>query len=258
MLSLSLYDEEIIRRYKSNSQISGRLTERWCSSKLYCPACLNERLAKHPENQKVSDFVCEHCKNEFQLKSSNKKFGKKVNDGAYGTMIEFINSNLTPNFLFLQYSKDEWLIKNLFLVPKFFVSSSAIEKRNELSSTARRVGWIGCNILLTNIPENGKIQIIRNEKFIDKLDVNKIWEKMNFLNTKKPDLRGWTLDVLKSIEDLRKDEFTLQDAYRSKDYLMELHPDNHHIEAKIRQQLQILRDNNVLQFTSKGNYKLLK
>lgn len=258
MFNLSLYNNEILEHYKSNSQIARRLTEGWCSSEMYCPACLNENLSNHPNNQKVSDFFCERCKSEFQLKGSSSKFGRRITDGAYGTMIEFINSNRTPNFLLMHYSKDNWVVKNLFLVPKFFISSSAIEMRTALSSTARRAGWVGCNILLTKIPENGKIPIIKDERIIDKTEVHKNWEKMNFLNSKKPDFRGWTLDVLKSIEDLRKEEFTLEDTYKNKEYLSELHPDNHHIEAKIRQQLQILRDNNILQFTSKGKYKLLK
>lgn len=256
MLNLSLYNNEIFEHYKSKSQIARRLTEDWCSSEMYCPTCLNENLSNHPNNQKVSDFFCNHCKNEFQLKSSSNRFGTRVTDGAYGTMMEFINSNRTPNFLLLHYSKDEWTVKNMFLIPKFFISSSAIEVRTALSATAKRAGWIGCNILLKNIPKNGKIQIIKNENIIDKADVHNTWKKMNFLNNKKPDLRGWTLDVLKSIEDLRKEEFTLRDVYKNKEHLSELHPDNRHIEAKIRQQLQILRDNGIIEFMSKGKYKL--
>lgn len=38
-------------------------------------------------------------------------------------------------------------------------------------SPARRAGWIGCSILLTGIPESGKIYIVRNGELIDKAKV---------------------------------------------------------------------------------------
>ncbi len=36
--------------------------------------------------------------------------------------------------------------------------------------------------------------------------------------------------------------------------LRELHPKNRHIRPKIRQQLQILRDNDTLRFIARGRY----
>jgi len=38
---------------------------------------------------------------------------------------------------------------------------------------------------------------------------------------------------------------------------MAKHPDNHHIKAKIRQQLQFLRDKGYLQFFGSGKYKVI-
>ncbi len=256
MMNLSLYHESVFSRYKSNSQIARVLSEGWCSDEMYCPSCLNEKIVKYDNNRKVSDFFCDNCKNEFQLKSSSKKLGRKIVDGEYNTMIQFIDADKTPNFFLMHYSKDEWVVKNMFLIPRFFISSSIIEKRNPLKASARRAGWIGCNLLLKQIPEEGRITIIKNEKIIEKSKVNKKWDKMTFLNNMRPQLRGWTSDVLKCTEDLGKEEFTLKDVYQKKDYLSELHPDNRHIEAKIRQQLQILRDNGLLEFISKGRYKL--
>ena len=258
MMNLSLYREDVFTHYKSNSQIARVLSEAWCSSEMYCPSCLNDRIDKLPDNTKVSDFVCEDCKNEFQLKSSSKKLGRKIVDGEFNTMIRFINSNSIPNLFLMRYSKDDWFVKKMLMVPKFFISHSIIEKRNPLSSTARRAGWTGCNILLDRIPEDGRIAIIKNEKVIEKSKVHKIWERMRFLNKKRPHLRGWMADVLKIIEDLNKEDFNIQDLYRNKEYLCELHPDNRHVEAKIRQQLQYLRDNGIVRFVSPGRYKLLK
>ena len=62
------------------------------------------------------------------------------------------------------------------------------------------------------------------------------------------------MDVLSCVE--RLDEtFTLKQMY---DFVNELgvkHPNNNNIEAKIRQQLQFLRDKGFIDFTTRGNYK---
>jgi len=79
---------------------------------------------------------------------------------------------------------------------------------------------------------------------------------MFFLNTKNPLSRGWTTDILRCIGDLSKNEFTLKEIYGFKGRLQELHPANLHIEEKIRQQLQILRDNHILEFNERGRYRL--
>ncbi|MEA3514267.1 MAG: DpnI domain-containing protein [Nanoarchaeota archaeon] len=257
-MNLSIYQKNVFNNYKSNSQIARILSESWFSSEMYCPCCLNKKINTFPHNKKARDFFCDNCKNEFQLKSSSKKFGRKVVDGEFNTMIHFIDSNIAPNFFLMHYSPDEWIVKNLFMIPKFFISSSIIEKRNPLSLTARRAGWTGCNILIERIPDDGRIQIIKNEKAINQNIINKKWQKMTFLNKKKPDLRGWTSDVLRCIEDLKEEEFTLKKMYHFVDYLKELHPHNQNIEAKIRQQLQVLRDHGILRFISKGKYLLIK
>ena len=257
MVQLSLYRKDVFDKYKSNSQRARVLSEDWFSSEMYCPCCLNTKVSTYPNNQKAKDFFCPNCNNEFQLKSSNKKFAKRVLDGELNTMMSFINSNKIPNLFLMHYSNVDWFVKNLFIIPRFFITSSIIEKRKPLSEKAMRHGWIGCNIILDNIPEEGKINIIKNEKIIEREIVNKKWRKMFFLNKQKPSIRGWTSDVLKCVEDLPENEFTLNDIYKFRDYLSELHPENKHVEAKIRQQLQILRDNHIIKFTSRGKYQLI-
>ena len=71
-----------------------------------------------------------------------------------------------------------------------------------------------------------------------------------------PSVRGWTLDVLNAVRKLETQRFSLQELYRMEDYLQQLHPNNRNIRAKIRQQLQVLRDLGMLAFTSPGNYSL--
>ena len=51
------------------------------------------------------------------------------------------------------------MVKNLFLVPGHF-SASAIERRMELGPSARRAGWVGCNILLNRLPPEARIYAV--------------------------------------------------------------------------------------------------
>jgi len=59
------------------------------------------------------------------------------------------------------------------------------------------------------------------------------------------------------IEKTGKQTFSLQDIYAFEHELTAQHPENNNIKAKIRQQLQVLRDKRYLSFTSRGNYKLV-
>lgn len=68
--------------------------------------------------------------------------------------------------------------------------------------------------------------------------------------------RGWTLDVLNAIRRLGKTEFTTTDTYVFIRELEELHPDNHRVREKIRQQLQVLRERNLLLHIDRNRWRL--
>jgi len=249
-----LYNEEVFNKYHSKSQIARVLTESWFKEEMYCPNCLNYDLLKNPDNTKIVDFVCNNCSNEFQLKAQSKPFYSKVVDGAFYPMIKSIQHGTNPNFSFMQYSFQNWEIQNLIMIPKFFFSSSIIEKRKPLSQNARRAGWIGCNILLSKLPELGKIKVIDNGKPVSKIEVQKTWRKLSFMENEHPGRRAWLSDILYCIQKLNKKEFNLSDMYNFENYLFRLHPKNQHIKPKIRQQLQILRDKGIVEFKSRGVY----
>lgn len=256
IMNLSLYDKAAFDKYRSKSQIARVLTENWFQEEMYCPSCLNDGLMRNPNNTSVIDFFCKTCDGSFQLKSQSTLLHKRVLDGAFSPMIKAIYKGTNPNFFFMHYSKIDWIIQNLVLIPKFFFSNSIIERRKPLSSNARRSGWVGCNILISRLPSFGKIEIVTNKKIIPKKEVHDAWKKLYFLNKEKAEKRAWTSDVLLCIEKLDKKIFDLNEVYYFEDYLSKLHPDNRHIKAKIRQQLQILRDRGLINFKSKGLYSI--
>ncbi len=183
--------------------------------------------------------------------------GKKIVDGAYKTMIERLQSANNPNFFFLNYNLKNYEILNFLVIPKHFFVPDIIEKRNPLSQNARRAGWIGCNIILQNIPQSGKIFYVENGKIENKKSVIEKWCRTLFLReSKRADLKGWILDIMNCIDKIGKREFSLNDVYAFEKLLKQKHPNNRHIKDKIRQQLQFLRDKGYLDFVARAKYRL--
>jgi type II restriction enzyme len=163
-----------------------------------------------------------------------------------------------PNFFFLHYLDGIFSVNDFFVVPKYFFVSDIIEKRKPLSVSAKRAWWTGSNILFSKIPNSGKIYYIEDWKEISKKEILEKWQKTAFLkDIKKDNLKGWILDIMNCIESLNKNEFSLQEIYKFENVLKVLHPENNNIKAKIRQQLQFLRDKWYLEFVNNGEYKLI-
>lgn len=241
-------------QYKSRSQAVRVLSEKWVSENVFCPCCGNSHISKLDNNLPVADMCCSNCGEIFELKSKQGKIGNKINDGAYATMIERINSVTNPELLILQYAND-YKVSDLVLIPKFFFVPSIIEKRKPLSQNARRAGWVGCNILYSKIPEQGKISIIKNGIFIDKKEVVDKYDRIKNIQTNNINSRGWIFDVLNCVNDIKESIFTLKQMYGYVDVLKSMHMDNNNVEAKIRQQLQFLRDKGFIEFLGKGLYR---
>ena len=252
---MNLVIPSIITTYKSQSQIARVLTENWLAKNGYCPNCNTDYLTSFENNKPVADFFCHHCHEEFELKSKiNSALGSKVVDGAYQTMLQRISSNNNPNFFFLTYNSSLF-INNFVLIPKHFFTNEIIQKRKPLSENARRAGWTGCNIEIGKVPEAGRIYFIKNEKIISKTEVREKWENGIFLRTKRGEAKGWILDVMKCIDKIQAEKFSLPDVYAFEQELVNKYPNNRHIKDKIRQQLQLLRDKNVIEFLGNGKYK---
>ncbi len=111
-------------------------------------------------------------------------------------------------------------------------------------------------IRLGHVPELGKILIVENGEWIDRSIVQRAFAATSVLEHQaEPASRSWILDVLRCVERLPQDEFVLADIYMSEAELQSWHPDNRNVRAKIRQQLQVLRDHGVIAFTSRGSYR---
>jgi hypothetical protein len=100
-------------------------------------------------------------------------------------------------------------------------------------------------------------------EIIRQLKNNEKGQKTSQTNTSTPfevldslDLRGWTLDVLEVVLKMKNSTFRLSEVYEYVEKLQTAHPLNNHVQAKIRQQLQVLRDLKLLDFLDqRGTYR---
>ena len=244
-----------LAHYKNLSRRAGVITEDWGAENLYCPNCTSNSLTQCTTNKASIDYTCPRCDEAFQLKSQKKRFASRINDSGYYKMMERIESDGAPNLLALEYSDESWTVKNLFLIPSFAFSPAIVEKRKPLGPNAVRKGWIGCNFLIGRIPQEARINFVLDGKTIARTVVRERYAVLKPLKKLTVEKRGWTLDVLNGIRSLGKKEFSLADAYKLEHELQKLHPDNRHVRDKIRQQLQELRDIDILKFLGNGSYE---
>ena len=131
-----------------------------------------------------------------------------------------------------------------------------------MATTARRAGWVGSNILLSKLPPEGRIPVISGGSAIDPGTARRAWDSFRFLKQDGRASGGWGADVLAWVRRLQdatgEADFTLQGFYAwARDGLAVEHPENNNVEAKIRQQLQVLRDGGILEFLGRGRYRVV-
>lgn len=250
-----LLNENIAAPYRSRSQKTRVMTEDWVARNLYCVRCGHPMLKHFPNNAPVADFYCPHCQGQFELKSHEGRYGRIIMDGAYDTMMERLTSRTNPDLLVMEYLADESRIENLWIIPKYFFTPEIIEKRRPLAATARRAAWTGCNIVWQAIPRLGKIALVKESTPIPARFPQEQFAQTQALERKNLDARGWLMDLLRCLEAIPSEHFTLADVYDFADHLQTKHPENHHIKDKIRQQLQFLRDQGFLTFEGRGKYR---
>lgn len=232
------------------------MSESWVASNGYCLACESERLVPTPANTQARDFECRACGHPYELKSSLRPFGIKIVDGAYISMIRRIESGSVSSFLLLRYSESS-MITDLVAIHRSLITREVISQRKPLSATARRAGWIGCNILLSGIPPEGRIPLMENGVPVSKESSRAIFAATERLRIQPIRGRNWSRALLKCLHRLPTSKFTLEDAYRFERELSILYPENKNIRPKIRQQLQVLRDAGLILFEGRGIYRLV-
>ncbi len=252
----TILDPSVAAGYRSPSQIARKITEAWAKENLYCVVCDSQRVAQTENNAEAVDFRCETCSSGYQLKSLRSRNDHRIPDAGYYAMMRALQSDSVPNLLVMHYTT-HWEVQKLMIIPSFFFTAAAIERRKPLGPRARRAGWIGCNILLNEIAPDGKILMISDGNPISRRNVRAQYNFVRPFGEMDNKLRGWTLDVFRMVRQIKKGSFTLDEVYSFENKLALLYPNNKNIKPKIRQQLQILRDAGFVKFLGNGQYKIL-
>ncbi len=250
-------DPSIADGYTSKGYIAGLVTEAWATANLYCINCPSKKLTRERPNYPVRDFACPSCRVTYQLKAKNGRHGRTVSNSAYEQKINAIDHGNVPHYVLPDYSKASWKVTGLFVVPGHLIGRGVIQRLKPLGPHAKRAGWLWSNVLLGEIPEEGRIKIVTDGVIINPVDVRRNWEKVAFLRNNPKAAQGWGADVFARVKRLVLEsgsrEFTLQSfRLRFQTELSDLHPENQNTGAKIRQQMQVLRDGGCLSLSIIG------
>jgi len=107
------------------------------------------------------------------------------------------------------------------------------------------------------IGPDGQVRIIERGRVYSPVEVRQQFRRFIPLSKVAPSERGWTTLTLSAIRTLSKRRFTLKDLYDRELQFGMHYPDNKNIRAKIRQQLQVLRDFGLVRFDGRGEYTAL-
>jgi len=249
-------DISIADSYASQSQRSRVISEAWFRSFGYCLSCDSSELRPTAANTRVSDFVCPECRQSYELKTFGLKPKRSLVDGAYSAMISRIKGGDAPTLMLLERSP-VWDVRSLTAVHGSFLTPSVIVQRKPLSPSARRAGWVGCNIRLDLIAADAQIPLVKDGRACEPEVVRTAFRQFNRLGELSLNARGWATLTLRMIRSLGGSTFSLDDLYRREQRFSSVYPANHNVRAKIRQQLQVLRDMGYLEFCGRGTYRLL-
>jgi type II restriction enzyme len=161
-----------------------------------------------------------------------------------------------PTLMVLERN-DQWMIGNLTAIHHLFLTPNVIVQRKPLSTTARRAGWVGCNIRLDQIAQDARISVVGEGRACEPRLVRSAYRRFNGLKEIAPSIRGWTTLTLRIIRSLEMHEFSLDALYAKEESFKAAYPENNNVRAKVRQQLQVLRDHGYVRFDGKGKYRLL-
>ena len=248
-----IMDKNISDKYANKSQKARIITESWLLDNFNCPFC-HSKLKQYTANNKCADYYCKKCNEDFELKTINGKFSKtKINGAGYQATLDKINSDKSAHWILLEHR--DFVVNEITFIPKYFFYDEMIEPRKKLTETAKRAGWQGCRIALNMIPSFGKITYIKNNKEIDKKIINYKLLKVSAFKNSNLKNKSWKLELLSIIDSIPETIFSVNDLYEFIPELEKKHSNNHHIDAKIRETLQQLRDEGYVKFLDTEGFK---
>ena len=248
-------DASVGQEYSSPTQIARVLSEDWVARQAYCLGCGEGGLHRTKSNTQALDFTCKSCSAPYEFKASKRVFRNRILDGEYHAFLDAVSSLRIPNLLLLNYSLVEMVVTQLMAIPREALSRSSVIPRRPLGPRAMRHGWQGCVIDLSVLPPSGRVAVILEGIARPQSVVLEEWRLLDFLRQEGRATREWLPDVISSVRRIASEEFSLAEVYQDVPLLRDLHPSNRNIQPKIRQQLQILVAQGMLERVRPGIYR---
>lgn len=168
------FDPAIGSGYVSKAQIARVSVETWAEHNLYCLNCARDELMRLPNNEKVADFECTECEARYQLKSKNGRFGARIQGAEYGTTLRAIQAGNMPEHVFVEYDPRLHVVVFVSALPGSLLTQDRILPRAPLKHSARRAGWQGCQIVISDLE---RVYIVEPAG-LERSDVREKWRRL--------------------------------------------------------------------------------
>jgi hypothetical protein len=146
-----IIDMSVAAEFFSQSQVARVALETWASFNLYCVNCESDALDQLRDNTPVADFQCFVCDKTYQLKGKNGRFGEILAGAAYEPTITAVREGRMPEYILVEYDSRFRTVVFVDAVPGKSITEDRVIPRKPLSETARRAGWVGCNIRIDGL-----------------------------------------------------------------------------------------------------------
>jgi hypothetical protein len=136
--------------FRSTSQIARVALETWSVLNFRCRICASVLIAL-PPNTPISDLACSRCASEYQIKSRAGPFSQYLLGASYEKLAERLQSASLPDYLLVEHDPRLLMVKYAVIIEGAKIDLSRLRARKPLAATARRAGWVGANIDISNL-----------------------------------------------------------------------------------------------------------
>jgi len=150
--------------WKKEGNIVGEAGEYFAIEELICQRCNSDNWIKCRTNQPSYDQICGDCGKKYQIKTRKAtkhqyenfilKNEIKISGAAYSKTIENLSEDIDYYIILYELNQEgtskEYNILNIIHVYGEDIDEFNIKPRKPLSSTARRAGWQGCDLVFND------------------------------------------------------------------------------------------------------------
>jgi type II restriction enzyme len=148
--------------------------ETWAEFNLFCLACESDSLVRLGPNTPVADFECANYAARYQVKGKDGRFGSVIPGAGYGPMIAAVRAAVCPDYVLIEYDRRFATVVFGMAIRGSSITEDRVIARAPLKSTAKRAGWIGCNVRIDDLPTVAVVE----PHVVDRMKVRKEWSAL--------------------------------------------------------------------------------